>query len=231
MAWLILLLLLWTSPAQAVDGVIEINQASVLAAGGFPFALTGGSYRLTSDLIVSDPDDSAIRINSSGTTLDLNGFAIRGVTACAGIPPNCSNTGAGVGVVVNGGPSRVRVHNGSIVGMGSHGVELAGGCVVEDLQVRGCGGDGIHVNSVCTLRNNQISVVGGDGIETGFSNAGVLVTGNVIDIAGGLGLRLGNAHVYSGNVITRSNGGTGNPQVLGGQEIGENFCDTNTVCP
>jgi hypothetical protein len=39
--------------AGAVDGVIEINQAKVLAAGGFPFFITtGGSYRLTSNLTV-----------------------------------------------------------------------------------------------------------------------------------------------------------------------------------
>ena len=47
-----LTMLALASPALAVDGVIEINQAKVMAAGGFPYLLpASGSYRLTSDLM------------------------------------------------------------------------------------------------------------------------------------------------------------------------------------
>ena len=43
------------SLASAADGVIEINQASVKAAGGFPFVISQpGSYRLTGNLDVTD---------------------------------------------------------------------------------------------------------------------------------------------------------------------------------
>lgn len=42
--------------AQAVDGVIEINHAKVVAAGGYPYRINQpGSYRLTSNLIQPDP--------------------------------------------------------------------------------------------------------------------------------------------------------------------------------
>ena len=55
-------MLLAASAAHAVDGTIEINQASALAGGisssdtaGFPVTLDSpGSYRLTSNLIVQD---------------------------------------------------------------------------------------------------------------------------------------------------------------------------------
>ena len=53
------------TPALAVDGVIEINQARAMAGGitagdnpGFPVNLTeSGSYRLTSDLTVAPSFD------------------------------------------------------------------------------------------------------------------------------------------------------------------------------
>jgi hypothetical protein len=46
--------LLAASVSHAVDGVIEINQASVLANGGFPVTLSeAGSYHLTSNLDVT----------------------------------------------------------------------------------------------------------------------------------------------------------------------------------
>ncbi len=65
-------------PVFAVDGVIEINQAAVNAAGGFPFVInTPGSYRLTGNLTVP-AETTAIQIAASQVTLDLNGFAILG---------------------------------------------------------------------------------------------------------------------------------------------------------
>ena len=45
---LVALLVAWIAPAGAVDGVLEINQTIVGAAGGFPYRfLAPGSYRLT----------------------------------------------------------------------------------------------------------------------------------------------------------------------------------------
>jgi hypothetical protein len=40
-------------PAFAVDGATLINQASVMAAGGFPYKITQpGSYKLSGNLVV-----------------------------------------------------------------------------------------------------------------------------------------------------------------------------------
>jgi hypothetical protein len=93
--------------AHAVDAVIEINQTCAAAgcfgggAPGFPVTITeAGSYRLTSNLDVSSPPDpantSAIQIRVSGTTIDLNGFTIPGITACTSAV--CKSTGSGHGV-------------------------------------------------------------------------------------------------------------------------------------
>jgi len=48
--------------ALAVDGTVLINQATVLAAGGFPYRITqSGSYRLSGNLL-ADPNKQAIEI-------------------------------------------------------------------------------------------------------------------------------------------------------------------------
>jgi opacity protein-like surface antigen len=78
-------LLLLASPAPAIDGEIEINQARARRrsvtpsdASGFPVARdTRGSYRLTSVLAVPTPDDTAIDVAGALVHIDLSGFAIQ----------------------------------------------------------------------------------------------------------------------------------------------------------
>ena len=44
----------FAASAGAVDGTIEINQAKVMAAGGFPYLISNpGSYRLTGNLAIT----------------------------------------------------------------------------------------------------------------------------------------------------------------------------------
>jgi hypothetical protein len=61
--------------AGAVDGTVDINQAKVLATGGFPFLIgTSGSYRLT----VVPANTNGIVVTTNNVTIDLNGFSIVG---------------------------------------------------------------------------------------------------------------------------------------------------------
>ena len=90
--------------AFAVDGVVLINQATVMAAGNFPYTISAaGSYKLSSNLNVPSGVDG-IKIAASNVTLDLNGFSI------ANVDPNNSNnflllklTGTVVGVTIRNG--------------------------------------------------------------------------------------------------------------------------------
>lgn len=75
------------SPALAVDGVIEINQACAATgcfagdAPGFPVTITtSGSYRLTSNLLRSPASTALIIETSDGTNvaIDLNDFVVEG---------------------------------------------------------------------------------------------------------------------------------------------------------
>src|SRR5690348_5191897 len=78
--------------AHAVDGVVLINQSTVMAAGGFPYIISQpGSYKLSGNLTMTttptgnyvgncggltSPCDIAIGIGNSNVSLDLNGFTI-----------------------------------------------------------------------------------------------------------------------------------------------------------
>lgn len=73
---LVLAMALLPACAFAVDGVVLINQATVTAAGGFPYAIsTSGSYKLSGNLLVPN-GVNGIQISVSSVTLDLNGFSI-----------------------------------------------------------------------------------------------------------------------------------------------------------
>src|SRR5688572_25403327 len=80
--------------ALAVDGVILIDQNRALAGNvtpgdtpGFPVTISlPGSYRLSSNLTVSNMTTSAVLITTNDVTLDLNGFTIKGPNVCSSPP-------------------------------------------------------------------------------------------------------------------------------------------------
>jgi hypothetical protein len=145
------------SPARAVDGVIEINQAKAIAGGvtatdtpGFPVTIdTAGSYRLTGNLTTVGNVD-AIAITAGSVVLDLNGFAIMGDNACFNNPvTNCLHMGNGAsGAGVRVSQTGVTVRNGAVIG--HHGAGVFGNpggasssLVVEDVLARWNGFNGI----------------------------------------------------------------------------------------
>jgi hypothetical protein len=75
----------------AVDGVVLINQSTVMAAGGFPYVISQpGSYKLSGNLNMPTPGLDAIQIKSDNVTLDLNGFTISGPgVSVTGAPGTC----------------------------------------------------------------------------------------------------------------------------------------------
>jgi hypothetical protein len=68
----------------AVDGVVLINQATVMAAGGFPYNITQSeSYKLSGNLVVSANVNNIV-ISADNVQLDLNGFTVSGPGTCDG---------------------------------------------------------------------------------------------------------------------------------------------------
>lgn len=171
----------FTHHASAVDGVVLIDQKSAMGGRvtpgdqpGFPVTISQpGSYRLSGNLVVSDPMTTAVQITADNVTLDLNGFTISGPNTCTPNPTTCAYTGTGaIGVMAVGpagvaSPSNVRVMNGVVRGMGGHGIRMMGdGTVVENVQAVGNGGPGIVVgegtviNSVAKLNASGTAIVG-----------------------------------------------------------------------
>ncbi len=253
-----LLLSAWAAPAWAVDGVIEINEARVLAGGitvadgpGYPATIgSPGSYRLTGELSVSGANETVVAITTSDVTLDLNGFTIR----CLFLFTPCAGNGSGNGIRASAGTSNVTIRNGTVRDMGASGLFLEERARVENVTAIANGDfgikvgfDGIVAGSIVAENLGagifaapgsrvEANVVVGNRSGVGAGGAGVLIVGNTIRLnstlaIGGLPASPG---AYAGNNITANNMTSdtvdGNQGIIGVQ-IGTNLCGTNTSCP
>jgi hypothetical protein len=113
--------MMFAAPAFAVDGVILINQATVMAAGGFPYKITqSGSYKLSGNLVVAASGTDGIDIMASNVSIDLNRFTISGPVTCTGVGSGISCVGSGgTGISAFAGssaPINAGVRNDSVVG-------------------------------------------------------------------------------------------------------------------
>ena len=151
------------SQSDAADGIVLINQDRVLAAGGFPFVISApGSYRLSGDLDVSvavdPPNTTAISVNpltAGPVHIDLNGFSIIG--------PGTAGTGVGIDFLAN---ERHSVRNGTVRGMGSHGVHMATGSgLIEYVSAVDNGGYGIRIIARGIIRRCRAARNGSDGLR------------------------------------------------------------------
>jgi hypothetical protein len=228
---LLLLSLVLIAPAvQAVDGVLEINQACAASTGcfsgdaaGFPVTIdTSGSYRLTGSLSVS-ADQHGIVVSADDVTLNLGGFSI--------VAGGGALLRSGISV---GSSKRVEIANGSIRGFTHHGVDANGvsvGTRLLGLRASGNSVRGFSLVGFASLVDGCVATNNGtDGIRVG---PGSLVINSLARENGGFGLRIGGAG-YRSNVFTDNNGGNGNPQVAAladSEELGTNYCGTDTTCP
>lgn len=170
---MILSFMLLSGVAQAVDGVVLIDQAKALAGGvtsvdapGFPVTIgSSGSYRLSGNLTVPDANTTAIEITAPEVTVDLNGFAIKGPCVCSqgsDKSVTCSPTGVGRGIT-SASQKDVAIQNGSVKGMGNYGIYLGGAnCIVEGIRASSNGQDGIRLTG--TAGNNASTTNKGQGI-------------------------------------------------------------------
>ncbi len=177
------------APGQTMKSLDQIESRTVIPGGTAGYTIsTPGSYVLGGNLNIAD--GSAIVINSSNVTLDLNGFTIASTTASpngSGIVIGNSQvnirisngiiaggttyaSGAftlsgfenGIYAVINGGSRSVEVRDVTVSGVKQRGIALAGG-IVRDCVVRICGGDGII--SAPLVTGCEVTTAGGYGIS------------------------------------------------------------------
>lgn len=158
----------------ATDGTTLINQATVVALGGFPYTISqSGSYRLSSDLVV--PCATALNgivVNAPHVTIDMNGFTL----SCT------SGTNAATGIAVN--ENNVVLLNGTITGFG--GAMRGGNGPIEGwgVSIQYTGGGGAGTRS----KLDHMRIAGnGNGVSTDSSSE-VEITESSIDINSGIGV-------------------------------------------
>lgn len=160
--------------AFAVDGVVLINQSTVMAAGGFPYVISQpGSYKLSGNLTMNttqignyvgncgglpSPCDLAVGIGTSNVSLDLNGFTITVVNNIANLPHffmAISEVAAVTGTAIS---------NGHIL--------LSGAGSASNVAPAG-GFDGINLPTSTFNLIENVSVIGGPSSSTGALSAGL----------------------------------------------------------
>lgn len=198
------------APALASDGVLEINHVCAVSSGcfpgdtaGYPVTITApGSYRLTSNLVVSSVSLDGILISTSDVSIDLAGFEIARVS-CPGVSTDCTPiSGTGSGVKCSATSNRaVSVRNGTITGMGANGVDLGEQAEVRDLRVRWNRIIGVKVSNGSNISGVTAYQNGSSGID---ANPGSTIVGNTAYDNG-----LDGIHSFSGSTV-RSNTVYGN---------------------
>jgi len=213
-----LLFLALAGPALAGDGVLEINQTCAVNTGcftgdppGFPVLITEtGSYRLTGNLVVTNPSLSILDIRADHVTIDLNGFAILGPQVCD--VGNCASTGQGSAIGsfnVTPFPVNTTVVNGTISGFNGCVVLFAARVHVQRLAISHCTVAGILVGDHGLVLDNRVANVRDSGINMGANTA------------------------FRDNVVTNADlSGSGTFGAFdGGRAMGGNVCDDGTCSP
>jgi len=246
------LFILCSLSAFAVDGVVLINQASVNAAGGFPYNINQpGSYKLSGNLTVPI-NFNGININADSVSLDLNGFTIAGPGTCTGSPnPSCTGASLNRGIA-SSSHQNLTIRNGTITGFGSAGIDLdsSGGQILE-IQANQ---NNFGIRATALLANGSSLIGGGfvitrcsanhnlsEGLiavqstvanSTANSNGGDGITaiessliGNTANANGGFGIFP--VHSLVGSNIARNNAG-GDIAAVGSSQ-GNNLC-TSGLC-
>jgi hypothetical protein len=183
--------LLFSTPAFAVDGQILINQSTVMAAGGFPYKITQpGSYKLSGNLVVGLGIADGIDIESNNVVLDLNGFAITGSPFING---SVSVSG------ISSANNSVTIRNGSVAGFNNGVSLLSKGGLVEEVHASNNSSTGILILFAivrrCTATGNGV------GISANGFLGGAVVVDNLASSNTGAGIYAYNSTVKD-NVST-----------------------------
>ncbi len=224
---------LLSSTTFAVDGVLEINHTCAVQLGcfsgdsaGYPVTIdgsAGGSYRLSSNLIVPGLFTHGVQITSPSISIDLNGFEIVRAGCEQAIADCTPEDGSGIGVSGGTDYRGISVRNGSITGMGKFGVGLWGEqAIVEGVRARWNRNGGIYTNSVSTIRDNMVYENGDFGIHTSY---GSTISGNTAYGNRGVGLSTNGRSTVTGN--TAYDNGLSGISASGGSTVRGNTVNGN----
>ncbi len=220
---------LLASPGSAIEGVIGINQVQALAGGvtagdsaGFPVTISApGSYILTGNLTVGELNTTAVQITStSGVTLDLNGFTIRG--ACPAVGGCAAGEGSSMGIDA-AGSSGAELRDGRVRGFGSGGVSTGANARIVGLFVEGNGGNGIAVSTGSEISDSRTYDNAASGIVATASSVRFCAAESNLD-----GMTIGEKSLVLGNTVI-SNGRIGILVNGSGTTVRQNLVNLNAA--
>ena len=162
-------------PATAIDGAYQINAACAAVgcfagdSAGYPVTIAQpGTYELVGDLSVGNQVSSAIEVQASNVSIEMNGFRIIGPVTCSGTPVVCTPATVGGGNIgINGwayNPTNLVVRNGSVTGMGT-GILASYDGRVEHVQALQNGDAGVRARTGTAVVDSTGSYNGHLGIE------------------------------------------------------------------
>jgi hypothetical protein len=187
------MLLAFAATAGAVDGTIEINQATVLAAGGFPYHISPnnpGSYRLTGNLTVPSGSGAGIESFGNPVTIDLNGFSMIGGGDGQGIIGQTTTVENGT---VKGFTTGLSLGPNSIVKSvhadlnGQRGIVTGDSSVIEGCTANSNGTFGISATNNSVIEGSTANYNASTGI---FCQTGCMISGNTVNTNGSFGVEI-----------------------------------------
>ncbi|HEY5912188.1 MAG TPA: right-handed parallel beta-helix repeat-containing protein [Verrucomicrobiae bacterium] len=154
-----------------------------------------GAHYLTAN-VLGVTNRYGIAIDADNVTLDLNGFALIGVT----------NSRAGI--IIMNTSSNICVRNGAIQGWGGAGMYMGSGygCIYEGLRLSGNGAEGLRAGLVSVVK--ACTAIGNSGVGISAS-MGSVVTGCAMRNNAGHGLLASNSGVLVSECNSLENGGDG----------------------
>lgn len=216
-------------PALANDGEIEINQASVQAAGGFPVVLSeAGRYRLTGNLVVSG-GSGAIDVTAPGVRIDLGGFSVIGPGSCsATFAGNLLDTVTCAGNAGIGIDSAEEVRNGSVRGFETGIQNLTNPLRLDDVLVSENSQSGVRIWRPAIITDSRFELNGTAGVDGQSSLAQLVVRSSIFRQNGTYGIYVG-AGTVDGSVVEQ-NGSQGIRSNVGrGAVVTNTFFGRNPV--
>lgn len=168
----ILATLLTFATAGTLAGQPGASGPTLLRQRDVPIVISApGSYRLSSNLVVTDPSVTAIIVKSDNVTIDLDGFTIHG--------PHAGPVGAGSGINSDV-RSNVSVRNGVVRGF----FDPAAACVhlpgsnnrIENVRAENCPQQALFVGASGVITGCQVSFSGA-GIS---ADQGSTITNNTL---------------------------------------------------
>ena len=210
-------------PIEAAEGTRNVTVINGMVTGGMGGGIRLYDYSVVDKLVVF-AGHGGLRVGNNSKVRDCSVSGAYGIYAedYSIISNNMAGHGS-AGITVG---KSSRVNGNQILSASFWDIKTGPNSIIEDNTVVDSM-TGIQAGSGSLVSRNTVT-----GSGTGITaDSGSKVTGNTVTDCHQVGLNLAADAGYANNVLTGNNGGSDNPQVAGGIQMGINVCGNGTACP